>query len=142
MNVLFVIAFYYFVGHAGVEVPVESVDCCLNSRNFLCLFVGNVKTEVLFHGNNQLHRIQRVEAQLLKSGAFGQLGLVALGSRLQHLEDFSLGLLEKSDLRGIRGGGEGVPDLRHAHFDSAEGSEGVGSFSEVDCSDEGSGYSG
>lgn len=46
---------HQLVGNFSVEVAIEGVDCSLNSGYLLRLFIGNVESEVLLHGNYQLH---------------------------------------------------------------------------------------
>lgn len=77
-----------------VKVSVEGVDSRLNGRYFLSFLVGDVQAHVLLHGDHQLDRVEGVKAQLLKSGSFGQLGLVTLGGTAQYLEHFGFHLLQ------------------------------------------------
>lgn len=95
------VVFHDFVGDFSIKVSVEGVNGSLNGRNFLCLLVGNIKAEIFLHRHHQLHRVQRIKAQFLKSGTSRKLGLVALSRALQNLKDLSLYLLQKSHLGGV-----------------------------------------
>jgi hypothetical protein len=56
----------HLVGNLRVQVAVECINGCLDCPNLLCFFVRNVEPEVLLHGHHQLHRVKRVESQLLE----------------------------------------------------------------------------
>lgn len=93
---------YHFVRDLTVQMPKESVNCCFYCLNFLCLFVGNIKSEIFLHSDNKFDWVQRVEAKLLKCCSSVELFLIALGRTPQDLEHFGFNFLHQGDLTGIR----------------------------------------
>lgn len=89
----------------------ESVDGCLNSLNFFCLFVRNIKTKVFLHCDNKLDWVQWIESQLLESCCSGKLFLVTFCCAFKDLENFSFNLFHQCDLSRIWSGSKVESDL-------------------------------
>lgn len=93
---------YHFVRYLAVQMPEESVYCCFYCLNFLCLLVGNVKSEIFLHSDNKFDWVQRVKTKLLECRSPVELFLIALGGTPQDLEHFGFNFLHQGDLAGIR----------------------------------------
>lgn len=81
-----------------IHMPIERIDRCLNIGNLLSFLIGDIHSHILLHGDNKLHRIQRIEAQLLEGGGLGEFGLIALCGAFEDFEDFGLDHLEQLGL--------------------------------------------
>lgn len=65
------ISFWFsFIGFF-VEMTIECIDSTLNSRYLLSLLIRNIQAHIFLHGNDKLHRVQRIETKLLEGGRFG-----------------------------------------------------------------------
>jgi hypothetical protein len=75
-----------------------------NSLDTLRLFIAKLNIELLLNRDNDLNRIQRIKAQLLKSRLQGQTILLAFGRAFEDLQDPALDLILKGFLpRAERG---------------------------------------
>lgn len=98
------VLFYDFVCYLTVQMSEEGIDGCFNCLNLFCLFVRNIKTEVLLHCDNKLNWVQWVESQLLECCCSCELFLIAFSSAFKDLENFSFDLFHQCDLSRIGSG--------------------------------------
>ena len=72
------------------HVGVEDLNGVHDTGDLFSLVVRDVEAEVFLHGEHEFNSVQRVEAEVLKSGRTRELFVIALGCGLEHFKDFAL----------------------------------------------------
>lgn len=76
--------------------------------DLLCILITQIKPEVLLHGKDEFDAVEGVEAQVFEGGGAGELGVVALGGGLEHLEDLAFDELDHFGVALGTAGAEGA----------------------------------
>lgn len=113
----FAFTLHHLVRNLSIQVTIKGINCCLNSHDLLCFFVRNIEPEVLLHRHHQLHRVKGIKSQLFKSCWSAQFRLIAFGSSLENLINFSLDLFEQCYLSWVWGRSEIVSDCGDTDFE-------------------------
>ena len=68
---------------------MKYLDSIHHSSYLFSIFVCEIKSEMLFHGQDKFDSIKGVETKLLERGSSWQFRMITFGSRLQDFENFT-----------------------------------------------------